>query len=217
MAEDFGDEAGQRLVDWSVRFAMYHARIGGASHGERAMREAAEQLTRALEAARDSLRDPASAEMRTDGPALPEWAKLDLRDFQGLEGFDEIRSAIDLKLTSASLEHALYEEAGHAYLLFRSQDAPQVAECFDQLAGQARVAAERAAERVREQARDRGRDADSGRDGQGRDGNSGADRDREPIEQRAQRARESAEAISGNEVPEHDLSRGAQRREERSK
>ena len=201
MAEDFGDEAGQRLVDWSVRFAMYHARIGGASHGERAMREAAEQLTRALEVARDSLRDPASAEVRTDGPVLPEWAKLDLHDFQGLEGFDEIRSAIDLKLTFASLEHALYEEAGHAYLLFRAQDAPQVADCFDSLATQAREAADRAAERVREQHRD----VEHG------------DRDREPLEQRAQRARESAEAISGNEAPERDLSRGAQRREERSK
>ena len=178
---------------------MYQVRIGGPSAGERAMRDAAEQLTRALESARDSLRDPASAEVRADGPALPEWAKLDLAEFQAMDGYEEIRSAIDLKLTSASLEHALYEEAGHAYLLFRSQDAPQVAECFDQLAGQARVAAERAAERVREQARDVGRDG----------------RDREPLEQRAQRARESAEAISGGEAPERDLGRGAQRREER--
>ena len=201
MAEDFGDEASQRLVDWATRIAMYQVRIGGPTAGERAMRDAAEQLTRALESARDSLRDPASAEVRADGPALPEWAKLDLAEFQAMDGYEEIRSAIDLKLTSASLEHALYEEAGHAYLLFRSQDAPQVAECFDQLAGQARVAAERAAERVREQARDVGRDG----------------RDREPLEQRAQRARESAEAISGGEAPERDLGRGAQRREERSK
>ena len=199
MAEDFGDEASQRLVDWATRIAMYQVRIGGPTAGERAMRDAAEQLTRALESARDSLRDPASAEVRADGPALPEWAKLDLAEFQAMDGYEEIRSAIDLKLTSASLEHALYEEAGHAYLLFRSQDAPQVAECFDQLAGQARVAAERAAERVREQARDVGRDG----------------RDREPLEQRAQRARESAEAISGGEAPERDLGRGTQRREER--
>lgn len=199
MAEDFGDEASQRLVDWATRIAMYQVRIGGPTAGERAMRDAAEQLTRALESARDSLRDPASAEVRADGPALPEWAKLDLAEFQAMDGYEEIRSAIDLKLTSASLEHALYEEAGHAYLLFRSQDAPQVAECFDQLAGQARVAAERAAECVREQARDVGRD----------------DRDREPLEQRAQRARESAEAISGGEAPERDLGRGTQRREER--
>ena len=199
MAEDFGDEAGQKLVDWATRFAMYHAHIGGADHGERAMREAADRLTRALESARDSLLDPAGAEVHTEGPALPEWAKLDLHEFQELDGYDEIRSAIDIRLTSSSVEHALYEEGGHAYLLFRSQDAPQVAECFDQLAGQARVAAERAAERVREQARDVGRDG----------------RDREPLEQRAQRARESAEAISGGEAPERDLGRGAQRREER--
>jgi len=112
-----------------------------------------------------------------------------------------IRSAIDAKLTSASLEHALYEEGGRAYLLFRSQDAPRVADCFDSLATQAREAADRAAERVREQARE----IDHG------------DRDREPLEQRAQRARESAEAISGAEAPERDLGRGAQRREERSK
>lgn len=207
MAEDFGDEAGQKLVDWATRVAMYQVRIGGPSSGERAMRDAAEQLTRALEAARDSLRDPASAEVRAEGPALPEWAKLDLAEFQAMEGYEEIRSAIDAKLTSASLEHALYEEGGHAYLLFRSQDAPQVADRFDSLATQVREAADRAAERVREQHREvvQRRDVEHG------------DRDREPLEQRAQRARESAEAISGADAPEHDLSRGAQRREERSK
>ena len=207
MAEDFGDEAGQKLIDWATRIAMYQVRVGGPSSGERAMRDAADQLTKALEAARDSLRDPASAEVRTEGPALPEWAKLDLAEFQAMEGYDEIRSAIDAKLTSASLEHALYEEGGHAYLLFRAQDAPQVADCFDSLATQAREAADRAAERVREQHRDmeHHRDVEHG------------DRDREPLEQRAQRARESAEAISSGETPERDLSRGAQRREERSK
>ena len=198
MAEDFGDEASQRLVDWATRIAMYQVRIGGPTAGERAMRDAAEQLTKALEAARDSLRDPASAEVRTDGPALPEWAKLDLAEFQAMEGYDEIRSAIDAKLTSASLEHALYEEGGHAYLLFRSQDAPRVAECLDSLAGQARQAAERAIEHVREHSRE-----------------IEDERDREPLDQRARRARESAEAILGAEAPELDLSRGAQRREER--
>lgn len=207
MAEDFGDEAGQKLIDWATRIAVHQIRIGGPSSAERAMRDAADQLTKALEAARDSLRDPASAEVRTEGPALPEWAKLDLAEFQAMEGYDEIRSAIDAKLTSASLEHALYEEGGHAYLLFRAQDAPQVADCFDSLATQAREAADRAAERVREQHRDmeHHRDVEHG------------DRDREPLEQRAQRARESAEAISSGEAPERDLSRGAQRREERSK
>lgn len=199
MAEDFGDEAGQKLVDWATRIAMYQARIGGPSRGERAMRDAAEQLTRALEAARDSLRDPASAEVREGAPSLPEWAKLDLADFQAMDGYEEIRSAIDAKLASASVEHALYEEGGHAYLLFRSQDAPRVAECFDSLAGQAREAADRAAERVREQEREVGH----------------GERDREPLEQRAQRARESAEAISHGGELERDLSRGAQRREER--
>ena len=207
MAEDFGDEAGQKLIDWATRIAVHQIRIGGPSSAERAMRDAAAQLTKAREAARDSLRDPASAEVRTEGPALPEWAKLDLAEFQAMEGYDEIRSAIDAKLTSASLEHALYEEGGHAYLLFRAQDAPQVADCFDSLATQAREAADRAAERVREQHRDmeHHRDVEHG------------DRDREPLEQRAQRARESAEAISSGEAPERDLSRGAQRREERSK
>ena len=31
MAEDFGDEAGQKLVDWAARIAMYQVRIGGPS------------------------------------------------------------------------------------------------------------------------------------------------------------------------------------------
>ncbi len=42
MAEDFGDEAGQKLVDWATRIAMYQVRIGGPSSGERAMRDAAD-------------------------------------------------------------------------------------------------------------------------------------------------------------------------------
>lgn len=214
MAEDFGDEAGQRLLDWAMRIAVHQIRIGGPSSAEHAIREATEELTRALEAARDSLRDPASAEVRTDGPALPEWARLDLHEFQAMDDYGELRSAIDSKLTSASIEHAIFEEGGHAYLLFRSQDAPRVAECFDQLSVQAREAAERAAEQVRQQVRDENRDGrglDADRDG------NGSSRDREPLEQRAQRAREASEAISGADAPEHDLSRGAQRREERSK
>lgn len=198
MAEDFGDEAGQRLIDWSVRFAMYNAHIGGPAYGERTMREAADRLAHALEEARDSLRDPASAEVQTGTPVLPEWARLDLHEFQELDGYEEVRSAIDLKLASASIEHALYEEGGHAYLLFRSQDAPRVADCLDSLAGQARQAAEHAIEHIREQRQE-----------------IEESRDREPLEQRAQRARESAEAILGAEAPELDLSRGAQRREER--
>lgn len=197
MAEDFGDEAGQKLFDWATRMAMYHTRIGGPARGEQAMRDAAEQLARALEAARDSLRDPASAEVSTDGAVLPEWAKLDMAEFQEMDGYEQIREAIGSKLADASLEHAFYEEGGHAYLLFRSADAPRVADCLDSLAGQARQAAERAAEHVREQAREQ------------------PGRDQEPLEQRAQRARESAEAIAGVEAPEQDLARSAQRREER--
>ena len=214
MAEDFGDEAGQRLLDWAMRVAIHQIRIGGPSSAERAIREATDELARALEAARDSLRDPASAEVRTGNPALPEWARLDLHEFQAMDDYGELRSAIDAKLTSASLEHAMFEEGGHAYLLFRSQDAPRVAECFDQLAGQAREAAEHAAEHVRQQTRDEGRNVhghDASRDG------SEPNRDHEPLADRAQRAREASEAISAAEAPEHDLSRGAQRREERSK
>lgn len=44
MAEDFGDEAGQNLVDWATRIAMYQARLGGPAHGERAMSEAVDSV-----------------------------------------------------------------------------------------------------------------------------------------------------------------------------
>ena len=42
MAEDFGDEAGQRIFDWATRIAMYQVRIGGPSSDELVVEELGE-------------------------------------------------------------------------------------------------------------------------------------------------------------------------------
>jgi hypothetical protein len=65
MADDFGDETGQRLYDLLLRIGSAVAQRSGLSSGELALRDAAQGLESALAVARDQLRDaeaPASRE-----------------------------------------------------------------------------------------------------------------------------------------------------------
>lgn len=202
---DFGDDAGQQVYDWMFRLAMTRLTSSGLTGSERALRQATDKLTAALEAARDSLRDPASAEVEAD--RMPEWAKLDMAEFQELEDFESVRGAIDAKLDEAKLAHAFYQEGDKTFLLFRTQDAPAVADAFDGLAASAREAAERAAKQLRlehEKAHSKGKSKAAGRD-------------EEPLEERAQRAREASAAIADEKAPERELGRADKGRPERSK
>lgn len=202
---DFGDDAGQQVYDWMFRLAMTRLTRAGLNSSEQALRDASDKLTCALESARDALRDPDKAVPAPN--SMPEWAKLDLAEFQELEDFESVRGAIDTKLEECELPHAFYDEGQRCFLLFRTEHAPQVAEAFDDLAGQAKEAAERAAKEIRKQ-HERG---------QGKDKARRADRDSEPLEERAQRAREASEAIDAERGIEHDLGRADKAITERTK
>ena len=197
MADDFGDDAGQQIFDWALRLGLEGYRRGGGPAGQRAVEEAIGRLEAALESARDAVGaspgSPTEArqEVRTDA----RFARLDMSEFAELEDGQRVISAVDAKLTANDIWHGMTEDGGTPWLVFKTADAPAVASAFDQLVSDTKAAASRAAERIRqEQERD--------------DRSRGADRDREPLRERAERARRAAEAQSRDtereRAPEQD-------------
>jgi hypothetical protein len=197
MADDFGDDAGQQIFDWALRLGLEGYRRGGGPAGQRAVEEAIGRLEAALENARDavgaSTDSPAEArqEVRTDA----RFARLDMSEFAELEDGQRVISAVDAKLTANDIWHGMTEDGGTPWLVFKTADAPAVASAFDQLVSDTKAAASRAAERIRqEQERD--------------DRSRGANRDREPLKERAERARRASEAQSHDterdRAPEQD-------------
>lgn len=197
MADDFGDDAGQQIFDWALRLGLEGYRRGGGPAGQRAVEEAIGRLEAALESARDavgaSTDSPAEArqEVRTDA----RFARLDMSEFAELEDGQRVISAVDAKLTANDIWHGMTEDGGTPWLVFKTADAPAVASAFDQLVSDTREAASRAAERIRQEQEREG-------------GSRGADRDREPLTERAERARRASEAQSHDterdRAPEQD-------------
>lgn len=96
---------------------------------------------------------------------------------------------MDAKLAANDIWHGMTEDGGTPWLVFKTADAPAVTSAFDQLVSDTKEAASRAAERMRqEQVRD--------------DRSRAADRDREPLKDRAERARRASD------VQSHDAERG---------
>lgn len=159
MPSDFGDESGEALVEWA-------SRVAGLS-GDVAARRMALRLAVSLERARDR------ASGGPEAPGAP-WARLDMEDFRELEGYGQVRAAIDAKLTAAQVRHEFFSdgEAGREYLLFPVADAGRVSRAFDELAAKAREI--------------------------GGGGIGGGSRDARPLEERAAQARDAAAAIEAS-------------------
>ena len=191
MADDFGDDAGRQIFDWALRLGMEGYRRGGGASGQRAVEDAIGRLEAALENARDAIgakpgpSGGAPQAARTDA----RFARLDMSEFAALEDGQRIISAVDAKLAANDIWHGMTEDGGTPWLVFKTADAPAVASAFDQLVSDTKEAASRAAERMRqEQVRD--------------DRSRAADRDREPLKDRAERARRASD------VQSHDAERG---------
>ena len=191
MADDFGDDAGRQIFDWALRLGMEGYRRGGGAAGQRAVEDAIGLLEAALENARDAIgakpgpSGGAPQAARTDA----RFARLDMSEFAALEDGQRIISAVDAKLAANDIWHGMTEDGGTPWLVFKTADAPAVASAFDQLVSDTKEAASRAAERMRqEQVRD--------------DRSRAADRDREPLKDRAERARRASD------VQSHDAERG---------
>jgi hypothetical protein len=161
-----------------------------------------------LEAALENARDAIGAKPGPSGGAPQaartdaRFARLDMSEFAALEDGQRIISAVDAKLAANDIWHGMTEDGGTPWLVFKTADAPAVASAFDQLVSDTKEAASRAAERIRqEQVRD--------------DRSRAADRDREPLKDRAERARRASDVQSHD--AERDRAPEQNRAETRSK
>ena len=171
MASDYGDEAGSKMIDDVMRF--------GERMGERALSARAAQMQKAFRNATRSAQE-LSGDHAPGGDA-PEWAKLDMHEFQGIEDYDAIKGIIGDRLAAHGVGSTWFPdpETGKEYLLFRIADAREVWQSFDELSRKTDDAAAKAAERIREQ----------------HDKNPSRDRDDRTLDERAEDAREAAKAL----------------------
>lgn len=176
MPSDFGDESGEKLFDWILRV--------GQDATESALLNQAEKLRNAFRNARGEI-DPAT-ESAIEGNETSEWAKLKLAEFESLPEYSTIKEIIEKKLDAEKIEHEFFaDKDGHDYLLFRISDAPDVSQAFSDLEKQTDVALDKAL-KSRGLTRNQVRDA-------------------EPIEIRAQSARESAKALEAARETSRDI------------
>lgn len=193
MASDYGDEAGSKMIDDFMRF--------GERMGERAMYARASQMRQAFESATRDAREVAGAAPGEDEP--PEWAKLDMHEFQGIEDYDGIKGIIEDRLDARGVTSAWFPdpETGREYLLFRIADAQEVWRSFDELSRETNDACAKAAEKIREQ----------------RDKAPGRNRDERTLDERAEQAREASKALEAERSTTKALTREPRFQEMRAK
>lgn len=192
MASDYGDEAGSKMIDDFMRF--------GERMGERAMYTRAAQMRQAFENAAHDAQGIAgnAAEERS-----PEWAKLDMHEFQRIEDYDSIKGIIENRLASRGVTSTWFPdpETGKEYLLFRIADAREVWRSFDELSRETDDAAAKAAEKIRERC---GKEPSRGRDGR-------------TLDERAEDAREASAALEAERSTTKALSKEPRFQEMRAK
>ena len=133
MTNDFGDDSGEKLVDWMIRI--------GQDAGEAAMMASGERLASAFRRARGEDAIEGGAE---PGRSVAEWAKLDLSEFTALPEYETIRQAIDEKLSREGIRHEFAPMPAAEHLVFMVEDAPAVNEAFKDLEKTTRASAQRA-------------------------------------------------------------------------
>ena len=148
MASDFGDESGEKLIDWMMRV--------GEDAGKEAMLASADKLAEAFRRAREGL------DKAIGGDGAREWAKLDLKDFKDLPAYDSIKQIIDGELAGRGVEHEFASEGGRDFLVFKVKDVHEVSEAFHRLERDTAAAKERASKSIDEKSIDEGRDGDRG-------------------------------------------------------
>ena len=192
MASDYGDDAGEKMIDDFMRF--------GERMGERAMYTRASQMQRAFQNATQSAREAAG-----EAPAgnLAEWAKLDMQEFQGIGDYDGIKGIIEDRLAAHGVSSAWFPdpETGKEYLLFRIADAKEVWQSFDELSRETDDACTKAAEKIREQ----------------HEKEPSRDRDDRTLDERAEDAREASAALEAERSTTKALSKEPRFQEMRAK
>ena len=138
MADDCGDDAGGKLLEWSMRIMIERGRLHA--------RESSAGLARALRDAQERVA-PGGA---PQGEERNGWAKLDVRDLASVEGWEGVRAAIDAELDARGIAHEWFEDGrtGERRLLFRTGDARGLADSLGSLADKVEAAHEQAARAV---------------------------------------------------------------------
>ena len=177
MASDFGDGSGEKMLDNFTRFAE--------RMGEDAMRRRADDFRRACKNAKSKANGGRAADAEPS-----EWAKLDMTEFQSIEGYDELKPIIDERVRANGADHTWFTDpsSGKEYLLFKVRDAHEVWASFDQLERESSAAEERAAINAK---REIGRKAD---------GRPGKERDERPLEERAEEATKASRRMERSGV-----------------
>ena len=156
MASDYGDEAGEKMLDNFTRF--------GERMGERAMYDRASRMQRAFQNATRSAREAGGGNTALPAREVsPEWAKLDMAEFQGIEDYGGIKDIIEDRLGAHGVESTWFPDpqTGKEYLLFRIADAREVWQSFDELAKETDAAKEKAADAIRQRVEGRGEDREA--------------------------------------------------------
>lgn len=150
MADDFGDDAGDKLLDWSIRIMVER----GRHHAYASSSKLAGALRNAQGRVMESSGAPMSEAVEREG-----WAKLDLHEFTGIDGWSDLREVVDKDLAARGIVHEWFEDAsdGRQYLLFRTAEAKDLSDAFGNLADRVEKAHEQAV-RAMERARELGRD-----------------------------------------------------------
>lgn len=127
MSSDYGDDSGEKMLDSTARI--------GERWGESALRQRAWNLQNACDKASDRAEDAAGAPAENIEDPSPAWAKLDMDDFQENGDWDQTKKQIEAALRDHAVEPVWFEDpqSERAQLLFRIEDARQVADAFDDL------------------------------------------------------------------------------------
>lgn len=207
VAEDFGDDSGDKLLEWSMRMVMEKGRRGAYKESSRfsdALRSAREQL--------DGMGDAGKGEA---GPVMGHdgWAKLDMHEFCDIEGWEELKSVLDGQLEAKGLAHEWFEDeqAGKTYLLFQAGDARELSNAFGELEERVSEAHERAIAAI-----EKARGLEHARDDPGREQGK-AERGRDdprkkvPLREKARAARGHAAELAHGGRDGRSIEREAQR------
>ena len=146
MTNDFGDDSGEKHVDWMIRI--------GQDAGEAAMMASGERLATAFKRARgdEAIEGGAEADL-----GVAEWAKLDLFEFTSLPEYETIRQVIDEKLSREGIRHEFAPMPEGEHLVFMVEDATAVNDAFKDLEKTTRTSVQRA-EKELSQMRERAKD-----------------------------------------------------------
>lgn len=154
----------------------------GQNASEDAIKDAADRLKNAIKNLRGQIDEPA----QTEGLAR-EYARLNLSEFEELPDYDSLKEIIANRLDAEAIEHDVAAIDGHDHLIFKVADAPAVDGVFKELESSVDEAAGRAqAELARKLTQERGE---------------------EPLERKAEAAREASKAHQATKEAAKEMER----------